>query len=313
MDTISLILTKDSAPHSSFLTEVPIYLTEVYNNGVPISVYGKETINGKLKDFQVSINEDRVIIKNASLQKFYNNHSLNYFGRSQIQKAFELLSDTIHLPIQRAEVPSFHFAINTKLNYKPELYLKYLGNKSGYKRNEQSHGINYKIINREFSIYDKIREMKDHRVNIPDLYQNSHYIRFETRYQRQVNKHFNIAKITPEVLYSEDFYIKLCNELHDNYKSIDKLKQFKIDMQNITKVKEMQNLGVLALIEAQGGKLMALENITERYKKNELTKKQCYDFRKLINESSKMKLQTIDSDLILELDMAVKENLKFYR
>jgi hypothetical protein len=313
MDTINLKLLKESAPNTNFLNEVPKYLTEVYNNGNPVQTYGKETIIGKLAGFSINVNEDRVIIKDSSLQKFYLKHNLGYFGRAQIQSAFELLSDTIHLPLNKSNVQGFHFGINNRVQYSANLYLPYLGNKPHYKRNEQSSGINYKTNSVEFAIYDKIKEMKDKRVSIPDLYQNSHYLRFENRYKTKLDKHFKIAFITPETLYSEDFYIKLCNELHNSYKSIDKLKKIKIDMQSITKVKEYQSLGVLALIEAQGGKINALNNVNERYKKGELTKKQTYDLRRLINECTKLSIQTIDNDMILELDKSIKENLRYYR
>jgi hypothetical protein len=313
MDTINLKLLKESAPNTNFLNEVPKYLTEVYNNGNPVQTYGKETIIGKLAGFSVNVNEDRVIIKDSSLQKFYLKHNLGYFGRAQIQSAFELLSDTIHLPVIKSNVQGFHFGINNRVQYSAGLYLPYFGNKPHCKRNEQSSGINYKTSSKEFAIYDKIREMKDKRVAIPELYSNSHYLRFENRYKTKLDKHFNIASITPETLYSEDFYINLCNELYNSYKSIDKLKKIKIDMQSITKVKEYQSLGVLTLIEAQGGKINALNNVNERYKKGELTKKQTYDLKRLINECTKLSLQTIENDMILELDKSIKDNLRYYR
>lgn len=313
MDTISLILKKENAPNTNFLESVPSYLTEVYNEGKSVMTYGRETINGKLKDFSVIITDDYVKIKEASLQKFIMENSLSHFGRSKIQMAFECLSDGIHLPLFSAEIPMFHFATNIRVNYPSKLYYPYLGNMRSFKRNEQSHGINYRTANMELSIYDKIREMKDHRVAIPELYQHSHYIRFENRYLRQVNKHFKIDRITPKTICDESFYIRLCDELHSRYTSIDKIKQTKIDMHNLTKVSEFKNLGFLQLIEANGGKLSFLEEITERYKKDELTKKQTSDLRKQVNLCSKLNLQTIESDLIIELDRSFKESLEFYR
>ncbi|QQR96943.1 MAG: hypothetical protein IPK18_08480 [Sphingobacteriales bacterium] len=313
MDTIGLILTKENAPNTSFMEEIPAYLTSLYNNGDIVYNYNIPTIKGKLGNFDVSITDDSVKIKNGSLQKFIDKNNISPFGLNRIKQAFELLADTIHLPINNAKVLNFDFAKPITLKHDVSLYLNYFGNLNHFKRLEQPTGINYKNGYRELCIYNKITELKNHREFIPPLYQNANLIRLEMRYKRNLCKYFNVPAITPKILTNEDFYINLCNDLYNNYTKIDKLKTFKIDMSNITTKEQYKKLGVLKLIEEQGGKLEALKGIEERSKKGILTRKQKGDLIKLINECSQMKLQTIESELITELNQKVKESIKYYR
>lgn len=313
MDTLGVRWKKENLPNTNFLKEIPIYLTDVFNNGDPVSSYGVPMVNGKLKGFKVSITDEWVVLKDSSLQKFAHIDNISPFSKSMIKSALELLSDTIHLPLSQADVFKFHYAIPITLKYDPSLYLNYFGNLGHFKRNTQSSGINYQIANREFCIYDKIKELKSHREYIPPIYQNSNLMRFEYRYNRNLCKHFNLPRITALTLTDRNFYINLNNELYQTYKNIEKLKKIKIDMETITTKKQYEKLGVLSLIEAQGGVLNAIAEINERHKKGKLSKKQAFDLRSLVRECSQMKLQTIESDLILELNQKMKESIRFYR
>lgn len=310
MDTISFTLNKESVPNTDLMAEISPNLTLITGEGLS---YGIPTIYGKLKNLDISITEDKVSIRNGSLSKFYLGNNINELTRSGTQKAIESLSDILHLPIEKAIVKKFHFGINVMLSHEPTLYFNYLGNCGKYSRLLQPNGINYKVTNREFAMYDKIKEVKFHRESIPPLFNNRQILRLESRYNNGINKHFNKAKIEASLLYNEDFYLIINKDLQSTYNQIDKIKTYKLDMNEITTRREMQKLGVLSLIEIEGGLLQALENIKERYKQGKLTKKQHHDLKALYNESSKMKLQTIESDLIIELDQKIKEKFKYFR
>ncbi len=310
MDTISLTLKREQAPNIDFLAEIPPYLTSITSEGIS---YGKSTINGKLNSFDVTINEDRIKVRNASLTKFYLGNSLSMMSRSAIKQAIEKMSDTLHLPIEKAEVQKFHFAKNIMLNNEVNLYLDYLGNIGRFSRLQQPFGINYKQATKEFAIYDKIRETKHHREPLPAIYKDRYMIRLESRFESNLSKYFKMPSITGHLLYDENFYMAVNDDWYSNYLSIDKLKKFKIDMQKVTTKEQLKLLGVLSLVQMEGGKAQALQNLQERYLKGELTKKQNFDLKALIKQSSNMKLQTVESDLILELNQKVKEAVKYYR
>lgn len=309
MDTISLTLLRECVPNTDLMAEISPYLTSITGEGI---TYGKPTIYGKLSNLDISISDDRVNIKNGSISKFYLGNNIVEIGRSGTQKAIQCLSDTLHLPIEKAIVKKFHFGINIMLSNEPNMYYNYLGNCGNFKRLEQPHGINYKVNNTEFALYDKIKELKHHREPIPPLYNNRQILRLEKRFNNGLNKYFNKSNIEAQLLYDEDFYIEVNKDLLKTYQQINKIKTYKIDMTEITTKREMQKLGVLSLIELEGGLLQALENIKERYKQGKLTKKQHHDLKALYIESSKMKLQTKESELIIELDRKIIEKFKYY-
>ncbi|MBK9671492.1 MAG: hypothetical protein IPO70_04405 [Bacteroidetes bacterium] len=115
-----------------------------------------------------------------------------------------------------------------------------------------------------------------------------------------------------DLLYDENFYMLVNDDWYNDYLSIDKLKKSKIDMKKVTTKEQFKLLGVLSLVEKEGGKAQAIQNLKERYLKGELTKKQNFDLKALIEQSSNMKLQTVESDLIIELNQKVKESVKYY-
>lgn len=309
MDTIGFTLHREIVPNTDLKAEISPYLTAITGEGL---THGIHTIYGKLKNLDVSITDEKVNIKNGSLCKYYLGDNINELGRSGIQKAIEDLSDTLHLPIQKAIVNKFHFGINIMLSFEPEVYFPYLGDYGRFKRLSQPHGINYKVSGREYVFYDKIRELKSHREAIPPLFSNRHILRIESRYNRNVNCYFNQTKIEANLLYEDGFYIEINKDLARAYKQINKIKTIKIDMTNVTTKKELQKLGVLSLIKLEGGVTQALENIKERYKRGELTKKQHHDLKVLYEQCSKMSLQTRDSELIAELDRKIDEKMKFF-
>ncbi len=310
MDTIGLTLRSDVVPNIDLMAEISLHLSSITYDGLS---YDKPTVNGKYHNFDVSINNNRIKIGNASLTKFFLGNSLSMMDRNNINQAIEKMSDDLHLPIEKADVNKFHYAKNIMLKNDVSLYLPYLGKSGRYKRLEQPFGINYQITGKEVAIYDKIKETKFRRELLHPLYNDRFMMRIESRFNHNLCKHFNRASITARTLYDEDFYMMVNDEWYKDYLSIDKIKTTKIDMQQVRTKEQMKLLGVLSLVQLEGGKTQSIQNLKERYLKRELTKKQYYDLRGLIEQSSSLKLQTIESDLMIELNQKVKESVRYYR
>ena len=314
MDTIGLILKKEQVPSINFMEEIPPHLDILSNEGIPIiSKFGVPTIHGRCRNMQVSISANSFYIGKGSLQKFATGNNVSPIGRRGVINAIEEIQDILHLPLMKASVKSFDFAKNIITKYEPKIYFPYLGNMQYHTRLVQPTTINYKNATREFCTYDKIKELKSHREVVPPLYANLNLLRMEWKLQRDILKYFNLPLLTPQSLTDEDFYVRLCNDFYKTYLSIDKLKKYKIDMKNITTKEQLKKMGVLSIIQMQGGKLEALESINERLQMKELTRKQASDLRLLINECSKLVIATEPSELILELDQKVKESIHNYR
>lgn len=310
MDTICLKLGVEQSGGIDLLTCIPKYL-----NGVSEHTFegGKFAISGRLKNFRVSVSSVGITVKDGSLTKWYAGDNLKMLSREETQEAFMQLSDTLHLPMHKASVKRFDFGMNIQLDHKISAYLPYLGSNGRYIRLEQKTGLNYKVTGRELCIYDKIAEMKS-KGDIPlPLYDGRYVLRYEKRYLQSIARYFNREFVIGETLYDEYFYRDLTNDWYSDYLKIQKQKQYKIDLNMITTKEQMKMLGVLALVERQGGKLAALENIKERQIKGQITKKQSYDLKTLIDQCMKLDLQTLESDLIIELDSKMKESVKYFR
>lgn len=310
MDTINIRLSAENCKGIDLMKETPQYLTNVskhYFEG------GNTAISGRFGNFKATVTERSLKIKDGSLTKWYLGDNLKIMSRGDIQRAFEKMSDELHLPIHKAEIIRFDFGKNIVLNNDVNLYLHYLGNNGRYVRCEQPSGINYKMKNRELCLYDKIREMKHRREYLLPLYQNSNVIRIEKKYLSGLCKQFNQNYISTSTLYDEAFYTTVTKDWYKDFTNIQKINLFKIDISMITKVSELETLGILALVQQQGGELAFIQNINERYKKGELTKKQAHDLREQVKKSCTHSLQTYQSDLVQELEQKVAEAVRYYR
>ena len=310
MDTISIKLGIEHIGNIDLLATIPNYLQDVSEH---FYEGGNTAITGRLKNLKVVVTSQAISVKNGSLTKWYLGNNLGILSRGDIERAFNQLSDTLHVPINKADVKHFDFGKNIALAHPVSLYLNYLGSNGKYTRLEQKTALNYKITGRELCIYDKLAEMKSRGDTPPPLYHNSNMFRYEKRYLQGIAKYFNRASVTVATLYDEHFYKGLIEDWHKDYVNIQKQKTLKIDMDMVTTKEQMKMLGVLALVEMQGGKLAAFENIKERQTKKDLSKKQAYDLKELINQSLNLKLQTKQSDLIIELDSKMKEAVKYFR
>lgn len=311
MDTISIRLGVEKAGNIDLLSTIPNYL-EQPKAGMDI-LTGSKWATGRLGNLKVIVSESAVTVKDGSLTKWYLGDNLKIMSRGDIQCAFEKMCDCLHLPMNKADVKRLDFGKNIMLNHSVTAYLPYLGSNGRYTRLEQKTALNYKITGRELCVYDKIAEIKSRGDTIPPLFEGRSVGRYEKRYLQNIARYFNRQAITAQTLYDEQFYMELINDWYKDYLNIQKQKTFKIDMSMVTTKEQMKMLGVLSLVEMQGGKLAALANIRERQLKKELTKKQAHDLKELIEQSSKLKLHTKQSDLVMELDQKIKEAVKYYR
>lgn len=310
MDTINIRLSREQAGKVDLMASVPALLKNVkYGEDEA----GKNWFIGRVDSFKVVVNDNAVSVKDGSLTKYYFGNNLKIMGRSDIEKAIQKLSDELHLPFARADVKALHFGKNISVKYPVSLYLPYLGNNGRYIRLEQKTALNYKITGRELCIYDKKAEMKHRGDFLQELYKNCQVLRYEKRYLQNISKYFNCQSLKVANLYDESFYINLVKDWYNDYLKIQKQKTVLIDMEMITTKEQMKMLGVLSLVERMGGKFAAIQNISERYKTGKLTKKQAHDLKELVRQSTGLKMQTKNSDFVIELDSKMKQAVKYFR
>ena len=186
---------------------------------------GKQFVKGILRNLDIYIYDTGIKVK-GSLWKFYCRNNLDTFNRQDVQKAIELLSDSLTLPIPKARVTKLHAAINVYLDFEPSVYYDRLGNCKSYTRWVFKNTLYYenKPENLQLVFYDKKKELsKDYRID--KNFENKNIFRYELRYNERINKQLKLPEITAEMLYSESFYNQITQKMLSEYNAIEKIEK----------------------------------------------------------------------------------------
>lgn len=312
-DTVELRLTKESAPGINFLEEIPCYLSDTSQHSF---ANGSTVLTGKLKGLTVSVSPFTVKITKGSLCKWFNGDNLGTLQRKTVKEAIGQLSDCLHLPVDKAKVTRLDIAGNLKTAFKPAVYFKHFGQLKGFQRLEQSNGLYYKREREGLTIciYDKIKEVKKKREDIPELFSKSNLLRYELRYTKGLNKAFNVPELNAEMLYNEDFYIDVINRWHDFYFDIERVNNNLTNTSEMKSVKDLHSMALLYYIENTGGELSFLEQLEISRVKEELTRKQVFNIRGAVKRAIKSNTDPVkQAETLSELDKRVKELRRHYR
>lgn len=311
-DNLNFRIRKSDAGRVDFLSETPCY----FNVTGEHLFEGGTVITGNLDGYKITVSDNGVNLTEGSLCKYYLGDNFKTLGRGDTERAIEKLSDTLHLHVKNATVTRLDIAQNFIVKQPIENYFNHLGELSYYKRCPMVNDGSLYYFNHKNTVifYDKVREQKAKGEPIPELYQSRYTLRYETRYLHRLPAVFKVDRVTGSMLYDEAFYINQINRWANTYQSIKKINDVSINFGIMTSKQELYKMGVVSLIEQQGGQLAVLEQITEAQKRGDITKKQAYDLRQAINDACKIKEGlTVPNDAIEELNKKIKEAVRFYR
>ena len=312
-DTLNLYLPALDVGDIPLLETIPNYLEH------PKGILEPETGNivcycGALGNLKVSVSATGVSIKDGSLCKWYLGDNLQTMGRGDVERAIQKLSDTLHLPIGKAKVTRLDVAQNMVMRYPVSVYTGHLGELKRSTRLVEPNGIYYSQRLGRLCFYDKVREKKNHKELIPELYKRGHCLRYEQRYTSRLPNQLGVPGVTVSMLYDEAFYCKLLQRWRDTYLEIIKINDTEINISAMRTKQQLYKMGVLSLIERAGGIPNMLQQISEAQATGKLTKKQAYDLRVAVNNAAKCDdTITTPNEAILELDTKVKQAVKFFR
>ena len=123
-----------------------------------------------------------------------------------------------------------------------------------------------------------------------------------------------VAQVTGAMLYDERFYISLLNRWREAYQAIRKINEITLNFQAMKTKRDLQKMGILALVEQWGGEVETIAHINEAQKRGDLTAKQAFDLRQGVKDACKVKDGlTATSEAISELDKKIAEAIRFYR
>lgn len=310
-DSVNCKLTLAEVGGIDFLSETPCYLDDVsehkYSDGLIV-------VTGKAGGLSVSLNRFQVRVGEGSLCKWYLGNNYQTMGRRDTQRAFEKLSDTLHLPMGKSLVTRLDLAQNFIVKHPPEVYMHHLGQLKYYRRYPTDGSLYYLGNGSKLCFYDKNKEQRAKKEPIPELYEGRNVLRYEQRYTKRLPYLLNVPEVTGALLYDEAFYIGLLNKWRQLYRQIQKINDITLNFQAMKTKQEFYKMGVLSLVEHVGGQLEAIEQINEAARRGELTRKQAYDLRSAINEACKLQAGlTEPNEAIKELDKKISEAVRFYR
>lgn len=309
-DSVDFKINSNEVKGIDFLSETSCYfdITSEHNYS------GRTVITGNMQGYKISVSSECVKIGNGSLCKYYLGDNFQTMTREDTRMAIEKLSDTLHLPIDQAQVTRIDVAQNLILEHPTEIYWNRLGTSYPSKRLVQPDGLYYINTRGLLVFYDKIKEQRAKRQTIPELYRDKNVLRYEARYTKRLNNTFKVNQVTGSLLYDEAFYSGLINRWEDSYKAINKINDVTINFEAMKTKREFSIMGILSLVEKAGGEMAMIDQINESYKIGKLTKKQAFDLRKSVKEACTLKDGiTIESDVIKELNNKVKETCNNYR
>ena len=273
---------------------------------------GQVYVSGYLKNYRVNISGQGVSLK-GSLANYFLPDNFHTLTRSDSARAFEMMSDELCLPIQKAKVNRIDFAQNFLMIYEPEAYYPYLGDCQYYQRQPTSNSLYYSNTLRQKLFYNKIAEGKKRGLTLPEVWNSQNVLRYEMRFTSRLPKQFNKAEVTASSLSDEKFYMAVFDKWLTEYDAINKLNSINFNLSVMNSPKDFwkqMNLMAISVI----GQDKIIEEVENLRHQKAFDKPEYYSrLKREIKELCKTPEMTESSDLIQELDQKIKAAKKYYR
>lgn len=307
-DTVNFIIYKDDYPNTDFLDTFPKYLDKIEVKGEGNT---GPFVNGMLGTYSVIINRYRMKLHQSSLARYINNNNQDGMSLQLTRKALEMISEQLHINMDKAKVTRIDVGRNIITKYSPETYLPFLGELQGFKRLEAGDGLYYKNTQKELVLYNKIKEQKHKRLDIQTIFKDKNLFRYELRIKNHLERQLNYPRITGDLLYNEEFYINVAKLWRDHYLKITKLSNPTNVIYPTTSTRElMSNIASIKIRDIGDEALIRMVALWSE--QGLLSKKQASDHRKAIRESVKKDMKFSGNEFIEELDKKIMQSVRYF-
>ena len=302
-DTVNFRLMKNDVEDVDFLSEIPCFLQDVGEHRYRGDVF----MTGSIQGYKVTVGEYQLKVKDHSLCKFLLGDNYKTMSRRDAGLAVEKLSDFLHVPMQRAVVTRLDVAHNFVMRYPVGVYFNHLGELGRLKRLQMGDGLYYKSGIKQLCLYDKNKEQRGKGEPVPELYKGRNVLRMEQRYLKRITQ--QLGDVTGASLSDRLFFSDIVNRLSETYESINKINDFTINIGAMAAgKKELNRLGVLALVERAGGQINFLNQIKEAQQMGLISNYNACIIKKAVKAACKVKPDiVVQSDAIEELNRKVRE------
>lgn len=271
-------------------------------------------LKGRLgQSCRVFYKEGKELYIKGSLAKYYLDNNIQTLTRSDCMQAIQKLSDSLHLPIDKAKITRLDISTNLVVAHRPETYFPYLGESRYCQRLTQPSAVYWQNGIKTKLVYNKIEEAKSKKVAIPESIKDQNLFRFEMRYTKRVNQSLKRPDIRANLLADERFYIQLVNSWVDEYNAIDKYHQIKLDKTKMKTPKDFFYQMAMKQIQSMGQN-SAIEYVEELRAENVFPKPEYYSrIKREIKDMFSKADESYSTDLIDELNKKVNQVKSYYR
>lgn len=264
-----------------------------------------KSVHGKVLGMDSIVSHGGLYL-NGSICKSYLKDNFQTLTRQDTARAIEQISDTLLLPISKANVFRLDIAQNFFMEHQVENYYSFLGECCHFKRLVQPKSIYYQNGLRTMLFYNKVEESKSKGLVVPIDWKNKHVLRYELRFTKRLTKQFNVASLLAKDLYENAFYNITIKKWLTEYNKIRKIKLLKPDAFNMTS-KEGKEYLLATLIQMQGQSLVI--NCMNTWKEHFKNEREFYRFMANIKSIKDM---TEPSELIDELNTKIRNQAIIY-
>lgn len=302
-DTIGSWLGSEMIKGSGYLKTIPTLLT---NTKYSQRENGTVRITGSLDNLFISVSDFGISI-NGSFNKYYHGNNFCKFTRQEMELCVEKLQDYLHLNLKDAKINRLDIAHNFIMEKEVETYYNFLGNCQYYSRLVQPNSIYYNSGLKTKLFYNKIKEGKFRRLEIPQIWTGKNVLRYELRYKNKIPQQFKRDRICLSDLYNESFYIDIIERWLKEYFLIKKNRILIPKIHDMTNRNAKEQL-LSGLIDMFGQN--EVNTLIESWKPHFTTPKEAQRFKKSLEQ---LKGLTEESPLMKELDEKILRVKEYYR
>lgn len=113
--------------------------------------------------------------------------------------------------------------------------------------------LQFGLRQKQLVFYDKIKETTNRKDYVPPEYQNKNLLRYELRLKNHIKQIFKVNKVTVPMLYDVQFYNRIVDYWKSEYRKIVKQNEYEIDITDCKGIRDLNKIGILLLVEQQGG------------------------------------------------------------
>lgn len=258
---------------------------------------------------------DNITVGYGSINKWLLGDNYKRIGRAEVEESITRLSDTLHLPMQKATVTRLDVGTVIVTRFKPQTYFPFLGSMAHYNRLQTGPStLTYRGSNLEMLFYDKNKEQRDKSRQLPTLYGDVNALRFEVRALRHLNAIFKIDAVVARLLYNEKFYMKLLKWWRDSYMAIPKVNCMIPNIGALLTADSRNQLARCALVEKLGGEVSLLEFVTNQQQQGQIDRYKARDLKEWIKRAGQHANDlVVPSGEIVELDKKINQAIQYYR